>query len=97
MPIRWSINRGFTIAPNETQYWWWEWFDDTPNRGPVIFRASPKGRGQQGNNTAKNVLVTYDFAKCRGGPGDDHAQSGEAAYFAAAKRGHSSICTRAIS
>jgi len=32
MPIRWSINRGFTIAPNETQYWWWEWFDDTPNR-----------------------------------------------------------------
>jgi len=46
MPIRWSINRGFTIAPNETQY---------------------------GNNTAKNVLVTYDFAKCRGGPGEDHA------------------------
>lgn len=80
MPIRWSIDRGFTIAPNETQYWWWNWFADAgsgqgqgPNKGPVIFRASPKGPGQGGNNTAKNVLVTYDFAKCRGGPGDDHA------------------------
>ena len=104
MPIRWQIDRGFTIAANETQYWWWNWFSDAgsgsgqgPNKGPVIFRASPKGPAQGGNNTAKNVLVTYDFAKCRGGPGDDHAQSGEAAYFAAAKRGHSSICTRAIS
>ena len=73
MPIRWSIDRGYTIAPNETQYWWWNWFGDSPNRGPVVFRASPKGKGQQGNNTAENVLVTYDFAKCRGGPGEDHA------------------------
>jgi hypothetical protein len=74
MPIRWSIDRGFTIAANETQYWWWNWFGDGgPNKGPVIFRASPKGKGEQGNNTARNVLVTYDFAKCRGGPGDDHA------------------------
>ena len=32
-------------------------------------RALPKG----GNNTAKNVLVIYDFAKCRGGPGDPSA------------------------
>jgi hypothetical protein len=44
-----------------------------PNQGPVVFRAVPKGPGQGGNNTFKNVLVTYDFAMCRGGPGDDHA------------------------
>jgi hypothetical protein len=35
--------------------------------------AVPKGISQGGNNTARNVLVTYDFAMCRGGPGDDHA------------------------
>jgi hypothetical protein len=71
---------GFTIAANETQYWWWNWFSDAgsgsgqgPNKGPVIFRALPKGPAQGGNNTAKNVLMIYDFAKCRGGPGDDHA------------------------
>jgi hypothetical protein len=73
MPIRWSIDRGFTIAANETQYWWWNWFGEGPNKGPVIFRASPKGKGEKGNNTARNVLVTYDFDKCRGGPGEDHA------------------------
>jgi hypothetical protein len=80
MPIRWQIDRGFTIAANETQYWWWNWFSDAgsgsgqgPNKGPVIFRALPKGPAQGGNNTAKNILVIYDFAKCRGGPGDDHA------------------------
>ena len=42
-------------------------------KGPVIFRALPKGPAQGGNNTAKNVLVIYDFAKCRGGPGDPSA------------------------
>jgi hypothetical protein len=73
MPIRWVIDRGYTIAAHETQYWWWNWFGEGgPNKGPVIFRASPKGKGG-GNNTARNVLVTYDFAKCRGGPGEDHA------------------------
>jgi hypothetical protein len=24
MPIRWQIDRGYTIAANDTQYWWWE-------------------------------------------------------------------------
>jgi hypothetical protein len=61
MPIRWQIDRGFTIAANDTQYWWWNWFSDAgqngPNKGPVIFRALPKGPAQGGNNTAKNVLV----------------------------------------
>jgi hypothetical protein len=38
-----------------------------------MFRASPKGISQGGNNTAKNNLVIYDFAKCRGGPGDPNA------------------------
>ena len=79
MPIRWQIDRGFTIAAGETQYWYWEWWSDAgqgpdgPNKGPVIFRALPKGPAQGGNNTAKNVLVIYDFAKCRGGPGDPSA------------------------
>jgi hypothetical protein len=44
-----------------------------PNQGPVVFRAVPKGLSQGGNNTVRNELVTYDFAMCRGGPGDDHA------------------------
>ena len=44
-----------------------------PNQGPIVFRAVPKGISQGGNNTVRNVLVTYDFAMCRGGPGDDHA------------------------
>jgi hypothetical protein len=77
MPIRWQIDRGFTIAAGDTQYWFWEWFSDAgqngPNKGPVIFRALPKGPAQGGNNTVKNVLVIYDFAKCRGGPGDPSA------------------------
>jgi hypothetical protein len=73
MPIRWQIDRGFTIAAGQTQYWWWNWFGEGPNKGPVIFRASPKAKGQGGNNTAKNKLVTYDFAKSRGGPNDQNA------------------------
>ena len=72
MPIRWQIDRGYTIGANSTQYWSWNWFGEGPNKGPVIFRASPKGKGG-GNNTAKNKLVTFDFAKSRGGPGDTSA------------------------
>jgi len=66
MPIRWQIDRGYTIAALDTQNWWWNWFYDSPdgNQGPVIFRALPT---QGGNNTISNILVTYDFAKCRGG------------------------------
>ena len=74
MPIRWLIDRGFSIAAGDTQQWNWNWFSDAgqegPNKGPVVFRALPKGPAQGGNNTARNVLVIYDFAKCRGGPGD---------------------------
>jgi len=44
-----------------------------PNKGPVIFRGMPKGPGQGGNNTVRNVLVTFDPAECRGGPGDPSA------------------------
>lgn len=75
MAIRWLIDRGYTIAENETHNWTWNWFGDQggPNKGPVIFRAVSKGRGEKGSNSARNVLVTYDFAKCRGGPNDDHA------------------------
>ena len=77
MPFRFLIDRGFTIAPNQTQFWNWNWFSDAgqegPNKGPVIFRALPKGPAQGGNNTARNVLVVFDFAKCRGGPGEDGA------------------------
>ena len=74
MPIHFRVDRQFTIAANDTQYWWWNWFGETgPNKGPVIFRAMPKGPAQGGNNTSKNVLVTYDFAECRGGPGDPSA------------------------
>jgi hypothetical protein len=78
MPFRYLVDRGFTIGAEQTRYWNWNWFTDPgpipgANKGPVIFRALAKGRSEGGNNTARNVLVTYDFAKCRGGPGDDHA------------------------
>ena len=78
MPVHWRIDRGFTIGALLTQQWNWNFFTDTapgtgPNQGPIVFRAVPKGKSQGGNNTARNVLVTYDFAMCRGGPGDDHA------------------------
>jgi hypothetical protein len=78
MPTRWQIDHEFTIAAGQTQPWLWNFFTDVhgvgqgPNKGPVIFRASPKGRAGQ-NPTARNVLVTYDFATCRGGPGDQNA------------------------
>jgi hypothetical protein len=39
MPFRFLIDRGFTIAPNQTQFWNWNWFSDAgqdgPNKGPV--------------------------------------------------------------
>lgn len=78
MPHRFRIDGGWTIGAHQTQFWNWNFFTDHlpntgPNQGPVVFRAVPKGPGQGGNNTFKNVLVTYDFAMCRGGPGDDHA------------------------
>jgi hypothetical protein len=74
MPIRWQIDRGFTIAAGDTQYWYWEWWSDAGQQnGPNKGRALPKGPAQGGNNTAKNVLVIFDFAKCRGGPGDPSA------------------------
>src|SRR5262245_459085 len=78
MPVRWRVDRGFSIGAGQTQYWNWNFFTDHaqgtgPNQGPIVFRAVPKGLSQGGNNTARNVLVTYDFAMCRGGPGDDHA------------------------
>jgi hypothetical protein len=78
MPVHWRIDRGFTIGALQTQQWNWNFFTDTapgtgPNQGPIVFRAVPKGKSQGGNNTARNVLVAYDFAMCRGGPGDDHA------------------------
>jgi hypothetical protein len=74
MPSHIRINRGFTIAPNTTQPWVWNFFGSGgPNKGPILIRAVPKGQGQGGNNTARNVLVTYDFAVCRGGPGDQNA------------------------
>ncbi len=73
MPSRWQIDKGATIAAGQTQQWMWEWFSDAgagsgdgPNKGPVIFRALPKGPGQGGTNTAQINLVTFDFAKCRG-------------------------------
>jgi hypothetical protein len=78
MPVRWQVDGNWTIAANSIQYWNWNFFTDPgptggPNQGPIVFRAIPKGISQGGNNTARNVLVTYDFAMCRGGPGDDHA------------------------
>jgi hypothetical protein len=39
----------------------------------IVASRSRLTKRNTGNNTAKNVLVTYDFAKCRGGLGDDHA------------------------
>ena len=74
MPSYLRIDRGFTIGANQTQFWNWNWFGEAgPNKGPVIFRAMPKGPGQGGNNTVRNVLVTFDPAECRGGPGDPSA------------------------
>ena len=78
MPHRFRIDGGWTIGAHQTQYWNWNFFTDHlpntgPNQGPVVFRAVPKGPSQGGNNTVRNELVTYDFAMCRGGPGDDHA------------------------
>jgi hypothetical protein len=78
MPFHFRIDRGFTIAAGQTQQWNWNWFGSSgpqggPNKGPVIFRAMPKGPSQGGDSRARNVLVTYDFAECRGGPGDPSA------------------------
>jgi len=78
MPVRWQIDRGFSIAAGQTQWWTWNFFTDHapgtgPNQGPILFQALPKGLSQGGNNTAKNKLVIFDMAKSRGGPGDDHA------------------------
>jgi hypothetical protein len=71
MPKRYNVDGGFKIPANSTQHWTWRWPQPQgqppgPNRGPVIFRALPKGPGGSGNNTAKNALVTYDIATCRG-------------------------------
>jgi len=70
MPFRYRIeNQDFTIAANNTALFHWGWTDPgqgEPNKGPVIFRALPKGPAQGGNNTVKNVLITFDFATCRG-------------------------------
>lgn len=71
MPLRIRIDHGFTIAPapNNIQYWRWNWFGEAgPNKGPVIFAADPKG---QPRPTANEALVTYDVAKCRNAPGND--------------------------
>jgi hypothetical protein len=78
MPHRFRIDGGWTIGAHQTQYWNWNFFADHlpntgPNQGPIVFRAVPKGLSQGGNNTVRNELVTYDFAMCRGGPGDDNA------------------------
>ena len=72
MPLRLRIDRGFTIGPLQTQYWNWNWFGEGggPNKGPVIFAADPKG---QPRPTAREVLVTYDIAKCRGAPSEPNA------------------------
>jgi hypothetical protein len=75
MPHRYRFDSGDTIGPGQTLLWEWNFFTNRlpntgPNQGPVVFRAVPKGPGQGGNNTAANVLVTYDFAMCRGAPGD---------------------------
>ena len=80
MPHRFRIDGGWTIGAHQTQYWNWNFFTDHlpntgPNQGPVVFRAVPKGLSQGGNNTVRNELVTYDFAMCRGGPGDDGRSS----------------------
>ena len=71
MPVRLRIDRGYTIGPNETQQWNWNWFGDSPNRGPVIFAADPKNTGSSSPHV-RELLVTYDTAKCRGGQGDSH-------------------------
>jgi hypothetical protein len=58
MPVRWQIDRGYTIAAGETQWWYWQFFTDHapgtgPNQGPILFAALPKGPSQGGNNTAR--------------------------------------------
>ena len=78
MPVHWRIDRGFTIEAGQTQYWNWNFFTNSaPGDGPKPrthrIPSGPKGISQGGNNTVRNVLVTYDFAMCRGGPSDDHA------------------------
>ena len=70
MPFRYRMdNIDFTIAAHGTALYHWGWTGQgqgEPNKGPVIFRALPKGPGQGGNNTVKSVLITFDFATCRG-------------------------------
>jgi len=97
MPSRWLIDRGFTIAANETQQWWWQWFDDAspghdvgPNKGPVIFRALPKGPGE-GNNTVENTLVTFDFARCRLAQNDPLGQGHPKVFYRFKIRNESSV------
>jgi hypothetical protein len=78
MPSHVRIDGGFAIvaaAPgqqSEPQYWSWNWFGENPpdggNKGPVIFQAVPKNPEFGGNNTARNVLMTYDVTTCRAGP-----------------------------
>ena len=64
MPIRWEIDRGFTIGANTTQQWWWNWFGEGPNKGPVVFRASPKGHSK-----LSNVPTTGESRWGHGGSG----------------------------
>jgi hypothetical protein len=78
MPFHFRIDHNYSIAANATQFWNWNWFGASgpaggPNKGPVLFAAVPKGPSQGGNNTARNVLLTFDIAVCRGGPGDANA------------------------
>jgi hypothetical protein len=42
-------------------------------KGPSFFERSQRGRHKGEITPPKNVLVIYDFAKCRGGPGDPSA------------------------
>ena len=67
MPTYHKIDNGFTIGPNATQNWSWNWFGFGPNQGPVIFMADPKS-GQ----SAEASLLTFDLAKVRGAPNSPH-------------------------
>ena len=68
MPTYHKVDNGYTIGPNSTQNWSWNWFGFGPNQGPLIFMADPKSA-----QSAEVRLVTYDLAKCRGAPSSPHS------------------------
>ena len=66
MPIRWQIDRGFTIAANSTQYRWWNWFGEGPNKGPSSFARRRKAKGKAETTRWRTLVDTVPIVGTSG-------------------------------